>query len=296
MHRASAAENPASPLGHHLQDSTHISHGVVTAGATLWRAKIEGSVFRGAEPDENRKDIEMGRLDSWSGRIWLTPTKDWVMQASSGYLTKPDAYQLYNVRRATASISHNLSWEKGNWATTLIWGRDKLVPGQYSCFGCRFDTAGALIMELSPKQPTPSPPPPQHNHRILDKLNSYLLESTANFLDKNYIYTRLELVDKTGLSRNNVFGRFGFAVQSELQLQLQNPDRLPFHFLPNYAAGRVGAVTVGGVRDILDYGGLRLGIGADVTFYHVLEEVKSIYGSNPKSFHVFLRVRPGKID
>src|ERR1051326_8133589 len=30
VHRASAAELPLAPLGHHLQDSTHISYGVVT--------------------------------------------------------------------------------------------------------------------------------------------------------------------------------------------------------------------------------------------------------------------------
>ena len=32
MHRQSASENPEAPLGHHLQDSTHTSFGVVTTG------------------------------------------------------------------------------------------------------------------------------------------------------------------------------------------------------------------------------------------------------------------------
>lgn len=32
MHQASASEIPTAPLGHHWQDSTHISHGVVTTG------------------------------------------------------------------------------------------------------------------------------------------------------------------------------------------------------------------------------------------------------------------------
>ncbi|HEY3130582.1 MAG TPA: hypothetical protein VGL91_14070 [Acidobacteriota bacterium] len=296
MHRASAAENPASPLGHHLQDSTHISHGVMTAGATLWRAKVEGSVFRGAEPDENRKDIEMGKLDSWSWRVWLTPTKDWVMQASSGYLTTPDAYQLYDLRRTTASIGHNLSWEKGNWATSLVWGRDKIVQGQNSCFGCRSVRANILGAAVPREASSPPNPAPVHNHRQIDKLNSYLLESTVNFLDRNYLYTRVELVDKSGLSRNNVFDRFGFATLGDLPLPLQASGRLPFHFLPNFAAGRVGAITLGGVRDILADSKLRLGVGADVTLYNVPQVVKSIYSANPKSFHVFLRIRPGRID
>ncbi len=69
MHRVSASENPAAPLGHHWQDSTHISHGVLTAGVTAWRFRVETSLFRGAEPDENRKDIKLGKLDFCSGPL-----------------------------------------------------------------------------------------------------------------------------------------------------------------------------------------------------------------------------------
>ena len=50
-------------------DATHISHGVVNGGVTQGEFTLEGSWFRGAEPDENRKDIEMGKLDSYSGRL-----------------------------------------------------------------------------------------------------------------------------------------------------------------------------------------------------------------------------------
>jgi hypothetical protein len=49
------------------------------------------------------------------------------------------------------------------------------------------------------------------------------------------------------------------------------------------------------VRDIIADAKLRVGIGADVTFYHVPDGLKSIYGSSPTSFHVFLRFRPGKM-
>jgi hypothetical protein len=50
MHRASASENTSAPLSHHLQDSTHISFGVVTTGFTYRWFKLEGSVFNGREP------------------------------------------------------------------------------------------------------------------------------------------------------------------------------------------------------------------------------------------------------
>src|SRR5579862_5799913 len=39
-HRASASENPLAPLGHHQEDSTHISADVVTVGWTFGMARV----------------------------------------------------------------------------------------------------------------------------------------------------------------------------------------------------------------------------------------------------------------
>src|SRR2546425_415960 len=64
MHRASAADNPTAPLGHHTFDSTHIAFGVVTAAVDRGPLVVEGSLFNGREPDENRWGIESGRFDS----------------------------------------------------------------------------------------------------------------------------------------------------------------------------------------------------------------------------------------
>ena len=49
-HRASASEDPIAPLGHHLQDSTHIAADVITAGNTLRNFRLEASVFMDASP------------------------------------------------------------------------------------------------------------------------------------------------------------------------------------------------------------------------------------------------------
>ncbi|TAM42088.1 hypothetical protein EPN54_01340, partial [bacterium] len=54
MHRFSAMDNPEAPLGHHWLDSTHITFGVATLGYIFGPFKIDGSVFRGREPNENR--------------------------------------------------------------------------------------------------------------------------------------------------------------------------------------------------------------------------------------------------
>src|SRR5206468_760944 len=51
MHRFSSMSLPEAPITHHWLDSTHISFGVVTAGAVVDRVKIEASAFRGREPD-----------------------------------------------------------------------------------------------------------------------------------------------------------------------------------------------------------------------------------------------------
>ena len=51
-----AMENPEAPLGHHWLDSTHITYGVATLGWIRGGVKLEGSVFTGREPDENRDE------------------------------------------------------------------------------------------------------------------------------------------------------------------------------------------------------------------------------------------------
>ena len=65
-HRVSAAELPQAALGHHLEDSTHISNEVVTAGVGWGMFGLEASGFHGAEPNENRWNIDHGAVDSYS--------------------------------------------------------------------------------------------------------------------------------------------------------------------------------------------------------------------------------------
>lgn len=105
MHRASAAENPMAPLSHHTFDSTHIAFGVVTAGIDRGKWAVEGSVFNGREPDEHRWDVDFGRLDSVSGRLWFRPTSEWELQVSTGHLIDPEELEPGSLQRTTASAS-----------------------------------------------------------------------------------------------------------------------------------------------------------------------------------------------
>lgn len=107
MHRGSARNNPEPPITHHWFDSTHITYGVVTAGYATDLFQIEGSAFRGQEPDEHRWNIETPRLDSWSVRGTLTPTPNWALQASYGEIKQPEAtHPGENENRFTASAHY----------------------------------------------------------------------------------------------------------------------------------------------------------------------------------------------
>ena len=126
MHRASAMNNPFPPIGHHWQDSTHISFGVLTAGVYNRWVKLEGSIFHGREPDENRWDFDFGALDSWSGRLSVNPTQQTSFQVSYGYVNSPEAAQPQeNLHRVTASGSYSAPMlSDGNVALTALWGRN----------------------------------------------------------------------------------------------------------------------------------------------------------------------------
>jgi hypothetical protein len=122
-HRASASENPIAPLGHHLEDSTHIASDVLTAGVTYKSVRLEASGFHGREPDENRWNINSGKLDSWSARVTANPAHNWSMQFSLADLHSPESLQPEeDLRRMTASVAYNRPMPSGNWATLLLWG------------------------------------------------------------------------------------------------------------------------------------------------------------------------------
>lgn len=228
LHRSSAQELPMAPLSHHLQDSTHTSFGVITSGFIIDRVKVEGSVFNGHEPNEKRWSIQLAPLTSWSGRIFAAPAKNWTAEYSVGRLEHPEALEPGDQLRQTASIEYNRPMPRGYWVTTAVWGRV--------------------------------------HKSVTDRvLNGYLLESTFNFRQRNYAFTRLELVDKDEL----------------------------FPQAPTHPTYRVGAYTFGGVRDLVQNRVWQLGLGADVTMYSKPAALDAPYGNFPVSFQIFLRMRPG---
>lgn len=130
MHRFSGMRNPEAPLTHHWLDSTHITFGVVTLGASRGAWKLEGSWFNGREPDQSRWNIETRGFDSWSARLTCNPAPAWSMQLSYGDLKSPEQLEPdTRVKRTTASVSYQADTAVGPWQTTLGWGQNhKMAP------------------------------------------------------------------------------------------------------------------------------------------------------------------------
>jgi hypothetical protein len=126
VHRISAMDYPDAPIGHHWVDATHITFGVITAGYARDKWKIEGSIFNGSEPDENRYNFDSPKLNSYSARLSWNPNKNLALQISHGFLKEPESLEPgINIRRTTASLIYNKPLgEDSNWATSLIWGNN----------------------------------------------------------------------------------------------------------------------------------------------------------------------------
>jgi len=147
MHRASAADNPTAPLGHHIFDSTHVAFGVVTAAVDHAPFVIEGSLFNGREPDDQRWDFDFGRLDSFSGRLWYRPNAEWELQASSGRLVSPEQLEPGNIVRSTLSASWTRRNDESISSVTAGLGRNDTDHGARHAFfleGARHANMGTV--------------------------------------------------------------------------------------------------------------------------------------------------------
>ena len=127
MHRPSAMDNLLAPLGHHWQDATHIAFGVVTGGVYTRAWKLEGSIFNGREPDENRWDFDAIKLDSYSARLTVNPTPHWSLTAGYGFLKSPEVlHPDESLHRIAASVLQGTTLgNDGQWSTALVWGANR---------------------------------------------------------------------------------------------------------------------------------------------------------------------------
>ena len=128
-HRVSASNDPMAPIGHHWQDATHISFGVITAGMFTRRVKVEASIFNGREPDEIRTNFDYRgrRLDSYAGRLTINPDSSWSLSGSYAFLASPEQLDpTRSVHRMVASAMYVRPLGASRyWASTVIYGANK---------------------------------------------------------------------------------------------------------------------------------------------------------------------------
>jgi hypothetical protein len=178
MHRPSAEEDPFAPLGHHWQDASHESFGVVTGGLYTNRIKLEGSVFNGRDPDSYHENLDYygARLDSYSGRLTVLPSANVAVSAWGGYLYDHDRLEApLGMQRYGASVLTSTQGPGGGaWSNALVWGLNIHHHGSR-----------------------------EHNHdpNVVPKSyhigSSVLFESTVDVTHRLALYGRLEQVQKT---------------------------------------------------------------------------------------------------
>jgi hypothetical protein len=123
--------------------------------------KIEGSLFHGREPDENRWDFDIGPLDSWSGRVSFNPADKFSFQVSYGFLKSPEAIDpTRDEHRLTASIQYAVD----HAAVTAVWGRNIA-----------------------------------HDPLIGDHADSFLVEGNIDISERGSLLARVEWVQKSSL-------------------------------------------------------------------------------------------------
>lgn len=232
-HRTSARSDPMAPIGHHWEDSTHISYGVLTAGVFTRTWKLEGSWFNGREPDEDRYDFDLRVPDSASARLTVNPAPPWSMQVSYGYLSSPEALRPGEaMQRVTASAALDVPiFDEGHWASLALFG----------------------LNAPSDAKVTPA----------------WLLESNADPTKHHTIFGRAELVTKSGddlvLTPNQAAELFPMAsVTLGYELRLLSVA----HLVP--AIGASGTVDVVG-SELSAFYGTRTPLGG-VVFLHLRPE------------------------
>ncbi|HVH87083.1 MAG TPA: hypothetical protein VM912_10175, partial [Terriglobales bacterium] len=142
--------------------------------------------------------------------------QNWTFQYSLGHLHSPEELApAEDVPRMTASVMYNRPLQNGNWASTLLWGRNQSLQDE---------NVG----------------------------NGYLVESTLQ-LNRNHVWTRVENVDRTNellLGENPLPLGFHERYFTRVQAYTAGYDRDIGH-IPHLATAIGGQLTWYGVPSVL---------------------------------------------
>lgn len=124
--RISSEEFAEAPFSYDVAEMAHEATRVATAGIGGTIGVLEGSVFHHSVTTGRHTSIDDGSIDSWSGRLTLTPTRNTALQFSRGALG-PN-------KRAMTSAS--MTYATDHVASSAIWTRREsdLTPRTLSSF------------------------------------------------------------------------------------------------------------------------------------------------------------------
>jgi hypothetical protein len=174
MHRSSAAGDPISPIGHHWQDATHASHGVLGLSLRWSQLALDATAFNARESDFKSPwpDFSHGRLDSFAGRV-SSGVGPLGVAAWWGYLKHHDpiAAEMQMHRYGASASLH-----RGRSSTLAVWGMN----------AHHHDGSSHLLLHGDP------------NASPHIRSSSLLLESSVAVGSRTAVFGRAERVMKNG--------------------------------------------------------------------------------------------------
>lgn len=123
MHRPTGVMNPDAPLGHHIgQDVAHITSTVLALSYYRGDNIFEVSGFHGGDPDPNKSDLPLGKINSFAARWIKSLTPNLLAMVSWSYLDLRGHHEDDEVDEA--STEHGLS--SAQRASTSLYSRHRL--------------------------------------------------------------------------------------------------------------------------------------------------------------------------
>lgn len=129
-HRASAVANSAVPLGHHSQDVTHSSFGVVTVGVAKagGAVQLEFSAFNDRQPEDPSTVFyyDGARLDSYAARVTVATKGGSKLSGFYGYLPAAGGGHHHDaLHRFGAALTH----DGIPWSFSLVYSANDPLGG-----------------------------------------------------------------------------------------------------------------------------------------------------------------------
>ena len=125
--RSSSRDFAEAPFAYDVQEPFHVASRVITAGIASSFLSLEASTYRETASTGRHTTIESDGIDSWSGRVTLTPSARTSIQLSQSRRKSG-----FPERKIT---SGSLSYSGKVFLTSLLWTRDETAGATFTAEG-----------------------------------------------------------------------------------------------------------------------------------------------------------------